>query len=392
MNEQIGISIDADEFSAVLDCPICFSGLKNPVMTPCGHTYCKDCIDQCLSRGPECPVCKGQVAPDQLKKNFLIEQIQRQLENMKNKVKGHVVDNMLQLEGGEVLNRLMPILKRHLSDSIIKFEQYCNSTLHEQEACKRRIKAKFADRLLKETKEHVDPNIYQQLKNQEAAELVQVEETTQQIKKSLIEAYEQYLNETIPEPKILPIKIELSVPSRKINLAISVKPFEALQSLKIIVEKYIEKGGDAIISWEPDIHFMIFGLMPLVNGNANSMEEVKEGTIIKQEEFKKTFGELNVLQGTKIEVRGTIKLDSEIIKPCLSLTYRKGDGKKYNYYMCFDCGLNWLCEPCLKQCHKGHSTKSFLQNFNPTYGCCYCTKKSCIIPNKANAQENGPKN
>uniref|UniRef100_A0A8C8LX12 RING-type domain-containing protein n=1 Tax=Oncorhynchus tshawytscha TaxID=74940 RepID=A0A8C8LX12_ONCTS len=29
-----------------------------PVTTPCGHTFCKNCLERCLDHTPQCPLCK----------------------------------------------------------------------------------------------------------------------------------------------------------------------------------------------------------------------------------------------------------------------------------------------------------------------------------------------
>jgi hypothetical protein len=46
--------VDKDDF----DCSLCFRLLWHPVTTPCGHTYCKSCIDRSVDHKRECPLCK----------------------------------------------------------------------------------------------------------------------------------------------------------------------------------------------------------------------------------------------------------------------------------------------------------------------------------------------
>lgn len=50
-------AVDKDDF----DCALCYRLLWQPVTTPCGHTYCRACIDRSLDHKPECPLCKASI-------------------------------------------------------------------------------------------------------------------------------------------------------------------------------------------------------------------------------------------------------------------------------------------------------------------------------------------
>ena len=41
-----------------LKCPLCLKILFVPVSTVCGHSYCKACIENCLARFRQCPICR----------------------------------------------------------------------------------------------------------------------------------------------------------------------------------------------------------------------------------------------------------------------------------------------------------------------------------------------
>jgi len=51
-------AVKTDDF----DCSLCFRLMWEPVTTPCGHTYCKACIDRSLDHKRECPLCKTTLA------------------------------------------------------------------------------------------------------------------------------------------------------------------------------------------------------------------------------------------------------------------------------------------------------------------------------------------
>ncbi|XP_063075475.1 LON peptidase N-terminal domain and ring finger 1, like isoform X2 [Engraulis encrasicolus] len=40
------------------ECSLCMRLFFEPVTTPCGHTFCKNCLERCLDHTPQCPLCK----------------------------------------------------------------------------------------------------------------------------------------------------------------------------------------------------------------------------------------------------------------------------------------------------------------------------------------------
>ncbi|XP_075999515.1 LON peptidase N-terminal domain and RING finger protein 3-like isoform X2 [Genypterus blacodes] len=43
---------------ADLECSLCMRLFYEPVTTPCGHTFCLQCLERCLDHNPKCPLCK----------------------------------------------------------------------------------------------------------------------------------------------------------------------------------------------------------------------------------------------------------------------------------------------------------------------------------------------
>ncbi|XP_030427563.1 LON peptidase N-terminal domain and RING finger protein 3-like isoform X3 [Gopherus evgoodei] len=41
-----------------LECSLCIRMFFEPVTTPCGHSFCKECLERCLDHRPNCPLCK----------------------------------------------------------------------------------------------------------------------------------------------------------------------------------------------------------------------------------------------------------------------------------------------------------------------------------------------
>ncbi|XP_051524340.1 LON peptidase N-terminal domain and RING finger protein 1-like [Myxocyprinus asiaticus] len=46
--------LDPNDF----ECSLCMRLFYQPVTTPCGHTFCKNCLERCLDHNPQCPLCK----------------------------------------------------------------------------------------------------------------------------------------------------------------------------------------------------------------------------------------------------------------------------------------------------------------------------------------------
>lgn len=42
-----------------LECVLCTNTFTNPVSTPCGHTYCRSCIERSLYYKKKCALCLG---------------------------------------------------------------------------------------------------------------------------------------------------------------------------------------------------------------------------------------------------------------------------------------------------------------------------------------------
>jgi len=48
-------AIDSTDY----ECPLCMRLLWKPITTPCGHTFCKTCLDRVLDHNTTCPMCKS---------------------------------------------------------------------------------------------------------------------------------------------------------------------------------------------------------------------------------------------------------------------------------------------------------------------------------------------
>ena len=47
-----------DELREQLECNVCTDVFLDPVTTPCGHTFCKECLSRAVDVRNTCPVCR----------------------------------------------------------------------------------------------------------------------------------------------------------------------------------------------------------------------------------------------------------------------------------------------------------------------------------------------
>ncbi|XP_054045492.1 E3 ubiquitin-protein ligase TRIM7-like [Rissa tridactyla] len=61
-----------DDLQAEATCPICLELFSQPVLTECGHSFCRPCLEAVLGKPPRpaaCPQCRATVAPGSLRPN-----------------------------------------------------------------------------------------------------------------------------------------------------------------------------------------------------------------------------------------------------------------------------------------------------------------------------------
>ncbi|XP_071260666.1 tripartite motif-containing protein 16-like [Salvelinus alpinus] len=78
---QQGVQLDQDQFC----CSVCLDLLKEPVTIPCGHNYCRNCIEGCWDQDVlkgvySCPQCRETFTPrPNLRKNNMLAEMMEKL-------------------------------------------------------------------------------------------------------------------------------------------------------------------------------------------------------------------------------------------------------------------------------------------------------------------------
>ncbi|XP_068798915.1 LON peptidase N-terminal domain and RING finger protein 1 [Struthio camelus] len=70
-----GNLIDVSDF----ECSLCMRLFFEPVTTPCGHTFCKGCLERCLDHAPQCPLCKESLKEYLASRKYSITELLEEL-------------------------------------------------------------------------------------------------------------------------------------------------------------------------------------------------------------------------------------------------------------------------------------------------------------------------
>lgn len=86
-----------DEFAAPearFECPICLAWLRDPVLTSCGHRFCRNCIQEWLEKETACPVDNMKLDKDRdvFPDNFTRREISQQRTKCANIVRGCLLE------------------------------------------------------------------------------------------------------------------------------------------------------------------------------------------------------------------------------------------------------------------------------------------------------------
>lgn len=58
LSAEVGDFMDPTD----VECSLCMRLFYKPVATPCGHTFCLQCLERCLDHNPKCPLCKEELS------------------------------------------------------------------------------------------------------------------------------------------------------------------------------------------------------------------------------------------------------------------------------------------------------------------------------------------
>ena len=169
----------------------------------------------------------------------------------------------LQVGKGGILNSpIAQCFKLNLKDSLIRFERYYDELLSDVSELKKKIKAKYAMQLLRKSGDvRVEKEHFLQTETLKEEELGQVNNKFQNSLDYLLDSYNHYMQNVIPEPKMLPIRVKVKVPAKNVLLdTFYLKPYDTCFEVRQGVIKYFENSGNPVKSLEWTLILLLWAL------------------------------------------------------------------------------------------------------------------------------------
>lgn len=419
MSDDRDIQIPLKPLLEEFVCPICFDMIKNAYMTPCGHNFCRQCIDECLNVKRECPVCHhAPLAPESLVKNRSLDNILVIANDEKEKVLNSNFQALVRnsCTGDLKLSPLQEVFQTRMRVCINAYENYYSSLVAQRDSKLQKAKHKLEEGSLD--------------KKEYDAKVEKVGKKFETSVRLLLEGYDKMLKEVLPTPSFVPMAVKLVLVERDVVFPkVVISPIDHLQDIIKHFEKQMKGQGMVVVSWDKDVEVFFknpFSLPPSEEGEEEGekkkhssshlqssssssliiVEEKKEDdkkSVDKKEDAKdkgetdddnddddkkgdevviddplKPMHLYGVMPGATIYLKGHFVLKSDLSDTkCFVERFSKDsdEPEHLDYFMCKTCGINWICNVCARECHAGHDVSVHIKDHAPTWACCYCWKK-----------------
>ncbi|CCE63024.1 hypothetical protein TPHA_0D03910 [Tetrapisispora phaffii CBS 4417] len=90
------------QLDSLLRCHICKNFLKNPVLTPCSHTFCSICMRLYLSKEAKCPLCLKEVRESMLRSEYLVNEIVGSYTNIRDELLANLKKQEARQDGQDI--------------------------------------------------------------------------------------------------------------------------------------------------------------------------------------------------------------------------------------------------------------------------------------------------
>ena len=375
--------------SPILDffnCPICTEHLTNTCTTVCGHRFCQKCIEECIDRRSQCPLCMRFLTVADVTKDFQYDELIDVI--MKEKTKGEemyfkrlaeeATQNAFNKE--ENLSPVEQVLQKHLKNSLASYESYLHKIKLDYSRKIEECKQRLTSRRVQTMKDAKSNSVKHELDTEFKKEKKEIEIELNRAIQLLADSYDRYLTKNLPQPSTLPVKTQLFIESLNLNIPdFEIGPMERISETIPRLTETIRGLGHDIVGINPDVKFLLtkgdsFREDDAIGAKADS------DNVVPLELNTKPVIECGLQPGGSILISGQILQKSDLPKQCIIKTFTPGT--KVDYSTCTTCNINWVCETCAETCHAKHDTKPYIAGHSPQWACCYCPKKKfCTIKN-----------
>jgi hypothetical protein len=163
-------------------------------------------------------------------------------------------------------------------------------------------------------------------------ELGELEAQLQRRVALLVANFEAHLAGVAPSPFLLPVTLSVSVARSPVRFDAAFRATDTLEDVKAEVAERCKQAGDAVVSWPADLRFVVRRAGP----------ENKDGESETLADARLSLHELRLVQGSALQLVGSIVFASQAPVRCFSREFVKGKEHVVDYFRCKDCAVN--CE------------------------------------------------
>ncbi|CAM9493530.1 unnamed protein product [Phaeothamnion confervicola] len=253
-----------------VNCPICMEPMADCVaLRTCGHSFCRTCASEFLSRKKECAVCKTP-APDGNNTcipNFTVCQLVGHLNEAATAASEQRLAELLSQAGmgASPIERLFVELSRASFAAYQQFyaqlEARHRAEVAAEEAVRRRLEglgALTAEQLLSVSNDTGDRIAAIDTNVEAAAAQDRLAASRQRFERAvefLSRDYERYVSTLAPPPSLLPAAVPVEVRSEKgarRRLDLLLQPHHTADDVDARVRQHFASVGDKVLSFAPD--------------------------------------------------------------------------------------------------------------------------------------------
>lgn len=347
--------------------------MKNCSIIKCGHSFCKECIENCINLHNKCPVCKEPSSANEIVKDYTLEEIKVHIVNeremkeknySKDKFKEYCIQNNIL----DKSSRFSNVFFSNLNNFYLTYDSFLNDINNDFVDIVNIIENKDDEamfKLLNVKSIPFDEELMRKFSSKEE-KINHIKKSKENIENSLLNSLDNFLKNLPSNPLNLPLSTSIKIVSENIkidNVLVSRK--DSINNLYSIVTKYFINKGDAVSNINK-CQFEVKKLSFYRDINENLQEKVEK---IKLDP-NKLFLDYEIYSGEVIYLEGDLELKSKQVNKCIKKSF--DSPVSIDFYKCDSCNLRWICQFCISKCHKNHTVEEFRLNhhIDKPYCCC----------------------